>query len=72
MNYEEDYIELTKKLAEECAEILLEYSGVASNRFETSDTNSAKTLLEQFIFFREFCYSHNLQALFGYIKRKSG
>ena len=44
MNYEEDYIELTKKLAEECAEILLEYSGVTSNRFETSDTNSAKTL----------------------------
>lgn len=69
MNYEEDYIELTKKLAEECAEILLEYSGVTSNRFETSDTNSAKTLLEQFIFLREFCYSHNLQALFGHIKR---
>ena len=69
MNYEEDYIELTKKIAEECAEILLEYSGVTSNRFDTSDTNSAKTLLEQFIFLREFCYSHNLQALFGHIKR---
>ena len=69
MNYEEDYIELTKKLAEECAEILLEYSGVTANRFGTSDTNSAETLLEQFIFLREFCYSHNLQALFGHIKR---
>lgn len=69
MNYEEDYIELTKKIAEECAEILLEYSGVTSNRFDTSDTNSAKTLLEQFIFLRKFCYSHNLQALFGHIKR---
>lgn len=69
MNYEEDYIELTKKLAEECAEILLEYSGVTSNRFDSSDTNSSKTLLEQFIFLREFCYSHNLQALFGHIKR---
>jgi len=69
MNYEEDYIELTKKLAEECAEILLEYSGVTSNRFDTFDTNSAKTLLEQFIFLREFCYSHNLQALFDHIKR---
>ena len=69
MNYEEDYIELTKKLAEECAEILLEYSGVTANRFGTSDTNSAETLLEQFIFLREFCYLHNLQALFGHIKR---
>lgn len=69
MNYEEDYIKLTKKLAEECAEILLEYSGVTANRFGTSDTNSAETLLEQFIFLREFCYSHNLQALFGHIKR---
>lgn len=69
MNYEEDYIELTKKLAEECAEILLEYSGVTANRFGTSYTNSAETLLEQFIFLREFCYSHNLQALFGHIKR---
>lgn len=69
MNYEEDYIELTKKLAEECAEILLEYSGVTSNNFGSSDANSSKTLLEQFIFLREFCYSHNLQALFGHIKR---
>ncbi len=69
MNYEEDYIELTKKLAEECAEILLEYSGVTSNKFALSNTNNAKTLLEQFIFLREFCYSHNLQALFGHIKR---
>jgi|GEM_PF-422763 hypothetical protein len=69
MDYEEDYIELTKKLAEECAEILLEYSGVTSNRFELSEADSSKTLLEQFIFLREFCYSHNLQALFGSIKR---
>lgn len=69
MNYEEDYIELTKKLAEECAEILLEYSGVTSNRFGSSDTNRSRNLFEQFIFLREFCYSHNLQALFGHIKR---
>ncbi len=71
MNYEEDYIELTKKLAEECTQILLEYSGVTANRFGSSDRISAKTLLEQFIFLREFCYSHNLQALFGHIKRNS-
>lgn len=69
MNYEEDYIELTKKLAEECAEILLEYSGVTSNIFNSSVRKSSETLLEQFIFLREFCYSHNLQALFAHIKR---
>lgn len=69
MNYEEDYIELTKMLAEECAEILLEYSGVTSNRFDAADTGNSKTLLEQFIFLREFCYSYNLQALFESIKR---
>ena len=49
INYEEDYIELTKKLAEECAEILLEYSGVTANKFDSSDTNSAKTHMEQLI-----------------------
>lgn len=69
INYEEDYIELTKKLAEECSEILLEYSGVTFNRFDASYKDNSKTLLEQFIFLREFCYSHNLQALFGNIKR---
>ena len=69
MHYEDDYIELTKKIAEECAEILLEYAGVTSNRFESSVDNYAKTLLEQFIFLREFCYSHNLHALFLQIKR---
>lgn len=69
MHYEEDYIELTKKIAEECAEILLEYSGVTSNRFESSVENDLNTLLEQFIFLREFCYSHNLHALFLHIKR---
>lgn len=67
MNYEKDYIELTKKLAEECAEILLEYSGVTANRFNSSDADSSKNLLEQFVFLREFCYSSNLQALFGQI-----
>ena len=69
MHYEEDYIELTKKIAEECAEILLEYSGVTSNRFESSVENDLNTLLEQFIFLREFCYSHNFHTLFLHIKR---
>lgn len=69
MKYEEDYIELTKKLAEECAAILLEYSGVTSNRFDSSGANSTMTLFEQFIFLRQFCYSHNLQVLFRHIKR---
>ncbi len=69
MDYEEDYIELTKKIAEECSQALLEYSGVTSSNYKLSETGSSKTLLEQFIFLREFCYSQNLQALFGHIKR---
>lgn len=69
INYEEDYIELTKKLAEECTEILLDHSGVTSNMFGSSDNENSKSLLEQFIFLREFCYTYNLQALFKYIKR---
>lgn len=69
MNYEEDYVELTKRLAEECSEILLEYSGVTFNRFITSETVETKSVLEQFIFLRKFCYSSNLYSLFGFIKR---
>lgn len=68
MNYEEDYIELTKSLAERCSELLLEYSGSTSNMFSISDEDP-ETLLEQFIFLRRFCFSENLLGLFEAIKR---
>ena len=68
MNYEEDYIRLTEALAEACSELLLDYAGATSNVFSQSDTDR-KTLLEQFIFLRKFCYGDNLQGLFEAIKR---
>ncbi len=68
MNYEDDYIELTESLAEKCSELLMEYSGATSNVFSQSDDDS-KTLLEQFIFLRRFCFSENLLGLFEAIKR---
>ena len=68
MNYEEDYIRLTEALAEVCSELLLDYSGSTSNVYRQSET-SKKTLLEQFIFLRKFCYGENLQGLIEAIKR---
>ena len=68
MDYEEDYIKLTEALADECSELLLDYAGSTSNVFRQSE-NEKKTLLEQFIFLRKFCYSDNLMSLFEAIKR---
>jgi len=68
MDYEEDYVALTEAIAQVCSELLLEYSGVTSNLFTQSE-ESSKTVLEQFIFLRQFCYSQNLFSLFEAIKR---
>lgn len=68
MDYEDDYIELTESIAEHCSELLLEYSGLTSNVFSISNEDS-RTLLEQFIFLRRFCFSENLLGLFEAIKR---
>jgi hypothetical protein len=68
MNYEDDYVELTESIAERCSELLLEYSGSTSNMFSMSDEDS-RTLLEQFIFMRKFCFNENLLGLFETIKR---
>ena len=68
MSYEEDYIGLTEALAKVCSELLLEHTGATSNVFsQTEDTS--RTLLEQFIFLRQFCYSQNIYSLFESIKR---
>lgn len=68
MNYEDDYIKLTEALADICSELLLDYSGATSNVFSHSDKDK-RTLLEQFIFLRKFCYGENLQGLFEAVKR---
>lgn len=68
ISYEEDYIKLTELLAEECAELLLEYSGSTSNVFRQTESEN-QTLLEQFVFLRQFCYGQSLPGLFEAIKR---
>ena len=68
MNYEDDYIRLTEAIAGVCSELLLDYSGSTSNVYSQTETDK-KTLLEQFIFLRKFCYGENLQGLFETIKR---
>ena len=68
IDYENDYITLTKTLAEKCGAILLEYSSPTYNRYCLSNDN-VQTLHEQFIFLRQFCLSEDIQALFDSIKR---
>lgn len=68
MDYEEDYVALTEALAQNCSELLLEYAGATSNKFGQS-INENKTIFEQFIFLRQFCYRENLLGLFEAIKR---
>lgn len=68
MDYEDDYIVLTEALAEFCSNLLLEYTGATSNVYSQS-VDEQTTLLEQFIFLRQFCYAQNLQMLFESVKR---
>lgn len=68
INYEEDYIQLTKAIADECSVLLLDYSSPTSLTF-SQDSSRESSILEQFIFLRTFCYSDNLESLFASIKR---
>lgn len=68
MDYDKDYVELTKAIADECSALLLDYSSPTSLTF-TQDTKRESNVLEQFIFLRTFCYSDNIESLFASIKR---
>jgi len=68
MDYETDYVELTEAIAKHCAALLLEHTGSTANLFKQG-TSDNKTVLEQFIFLRQFCFSDNLMSLFEAIKR---
>lgn len=67
ISYEEDYIQLTKAIADECSALLLDYSSPTSLTF-LQDSSRKSNILEQFIFLRTFCYSDNLESLFASIK----
>ena len=69
INYEEDYINLTNAIADECAALLLDYTSPTNLTFNHNKEKQAETALEQFIFLRQFCYADNLESLFASIKR---
>ena len=69
INYEEDYINLTNSIAEECAALLLDYSSPTSHTFSQDWQRQHDTPLEQFVFLRQFCHSENLDSIFASIKR---
>ena len=68
ISYEDDYIELTEAIARECSQLLMDYTGVTTSDFSQSQ-DTGRTLLEQFIFLRQFCFAGNLRSLFAGIKR---
>lgn len=69
ITYEEDYINLTNSIANECAALLLDYKSPTSLTFDHDKEKQITTPLEQFIFLRQFCYADNLESLFASIKR---
>ncbi len=68
INYEEDYVKLTEAIADECSALLLDYTSPTSLTFR-QDSSKDSSILEQFIFLRQFCFSDNLESLFASIKR---
>lgn len=68
INYEEDYVKLTEAIADECSALLLDYTSPTSLTFR-QDSSKDSSILEQFIFLRQFCFSDNLESLFSSIKR---
>ncbi len=68
INYEEDYVKLTEAIADECSALLLDYTSPTALTFR-QDSSKDSSILEQFIFLRQFCFSDNLESLFASIKR---
>ena len=68
ISYEDDYIELTEAIARECSQLLMDYTGATTSDFSQSE-DEGRTLLEQFIFLRQFCFAGNLRSIFAGIKR---
>ena len=69
ITYEEDYINLTNAIAQECAALLLDYTSPTNLTFDHDKEKQVQTALEQFIFLRQFCYAGNLESLLASIKR---
>lgn len=69
IHYEEEYIQLTQAIAEECSAILLDTISPTTLSFSTDPGKVKNNTLEQFIFLRSLCSADNIQGLFEAIKR---
>ena len=63
IDYKKDYISLTENIAHCCSQLLLDYSSAANLSYELDEKNNSKTLLEQFLFIREFCSVDNIEYI---------
>lgn len=68
INYEEDYVNLTEAISEECSALLHDYTSPTLLSY-LQDSSRDANILEQFIFLRKFCNSDNLESLFASIKQ---
>ena len=68
IDYENDYVTLTKDIADQCSQLLLDYTSPTNLNFKFNSDRSQRTPLEQFIFIRKFCSSKNIEYLMQCIK----
>lgn len=68
IDYEDDYVQLTKDIADQCSQLLLDYTSPTNLSFKLDSEKKQKTPLEQFIFIRKFCSAKNIEYLMQSIK----
>lgn len=68
IDYEDDYVQLTKDIADQCSQLLLDYTSPTNLSFKLDPEKTQKTPLEQFIFIRKFCSAKNIEYLMQSIK----
>lgn len=68
IEYEDDYVQLTKDIADQCSQLLLDYTSPTNLNFNLVSDKAQRTPLEQFIFIRQFCSSKNIEYLMQCIK----
>ena len=68
ISYEADYVKLTDDIAEQCSQLLLDYSSPANLNFHHKLDEQKKSSLEMFLFIRKFCSSENIDYIMQCIK----
>ena len=68
IDYEEDYVKLTKDIADSCSALLLDYASPTNLTYKDDPDKQQRTPLESFIFLRKFCSNDNMETIFSNIK----